>query len=119
MSNVHLKPKEIKKLDLARAHHHVLFCGGPDCCSRKEGAHLWDFIKHQVKSHNIPAQRTMVKCLRICHSGPWIVVYPEGTWYGNLTTEKVARILDEHVLKGKPIDEWASLTNPLGQTDTE
>lgn len=108
-----LKPKEVNKLGLLSAKRHVLFCGGPDCCSRREGEHMWDFIKQQVKLHNIPAQRTLVKCIRICHSGPWIIVYPEGTWYGNLTTEKVARILDQHVTKGEPIQEWVSIVNPL------
>ncbi len=115
-----LKRKELSKLGLTESRYHLLFCGGPDCCSRKEGEHLWSFLKDQTKRLQIPVQRTLTKCLRICHSGPWLVVYPDGTWYGNLTFEKIARILDEHVVQGKPIHEWASLEQPLtGNGDTD
>ncbi len=109
-----LKSKELTKLRLNQSQYHLLFCGGPDCCSRKVGEHLWDFLKDQTKRLEIPVQRTQVKCFRVCHDGPWLVVYPDGIWYANLTIEKIARILDEHITQGKPIQEWASLEQPLG-----
>jgi (2Fe-2S) ferredoxin len=45
--------------------------------------------------------------------GPWLLVYPEGAWYGGLTPERCERVLQEHVLTGRPVAEWAVRTHPL------
>jgi len=36
--------------------------------------------------------------------GPTIVVYPDGVWYKNVTEADVPVILDEHIVKGKPVE---------------
>jgi (2Fe-2S) ferredoxin len=56
--------------------------------------------------------RTKAACLRICHEGPWLVVYPEGIWYGRLDGERLRRILQEHVVEGRPVTEWIATRMP-------
>ena len=42
-----------------------------------------------------------------------MVVYPEGNWYHDMTADKIDRFVQEHLLAGKPIDEWIFGRNPL------
>jgi (2Fe-2S) ferredoxin len=58
--------------------------------------------------------RTKAGCFRICAGGPWLVVYPDGMWYGAVTPERFERILQEHLLGGVPVAEWLVARNDLG-----
>ena len=42
-------------------------------------------------------------CLGPCRSGPTLVVYPEGVWYGGLQVGDVAEIVREHLVGGRPV----------------
>jgi (2Fe-2S) ferredoxin len=98
---------------LDRATRHLFLCLGPDCAPIEEGQVAWDFLKRRCAELKLPVMRTKAGCLRVCAGGPWLLVYPEGTWYGAITTERCERILQEHVLAGRPVAEWAVRTHPL------
>lgn len=91
---------------------HVLVCVDDDC--DEEGT----LIKHLKKAINnaglrVSVSTTKVKCFGICKSGPIMVVYPEGTWYANVTTKVADRIVAEHLRDGRPVADHAFLRNPL------
>lgn len=48
---------------------------------------------------------TNTGCFGICEKGPIAVIYPEGVWYGNLTEDDVEKIIEQHILKGIPVEE--------------
>ena len=103
----------LKKAAIATAERHLFLCMGPDCCTRAEAEVVWEYIKRRVKETSLRAMRTKAECFRICVGGPWIVVYPEGVWYGGITVERFERILQEHLLGGKPIAEWITILREL------
>jgi len=104
----------LKKAGVAQAERHLFICIGPDCCSTTEGEQVWEYIKQRVRETGLKAMRTKAGCFRICAGGPWLVVYPEGTWYGSITPERFERILQEHLLGGTPVEEWLGTRNALG-----
>jgi (2Fe-2S) ferredoxin len=104
------------KAGLARAERHLFLCIGPDCCATAEGERVWEYVKRRVRESGLRAMRTKAACLRICTNGPWLVVYPEGTWYGSITPERFERILQEHLIGGQPVSEWLVARNCLGTT---
>jgi (2Fe-2S) ferredoxin len=112
----------VAKHNIGHYHRHVFFCVGGKCATPEQGEQAWDALKRQIKQHGLESganacYRTRVGCLRICCQGPVAVVYPEGTWYANLTIDRIPRFVQEHLVEGRPIEEWIFARNPLGQED--
>jgi (2Fe-2S) ferredoxin len=103
---------------IERAARHLFLCLGPDCAPMEEGQVTWDYLKRRCAELHLPVMRTKAGCFRVCVGGPWLVIYPEGAWYGAVTPERCERILQEHVIRGKPVAEWAERTQPLGCNQT-
>ena len=104
----------LEKAGVSRAERHLFLCIGPDCCVTEDGERVWELVKKRVRETSLQAMRTKAACLRICTGGPWLVVYPEGLWYGAITPERFERILQEHLLGGAPVREWLVARNDFG-----
>lgn len=116
-------PKEeldaaVAKLGIGSYHRHVFLCTGPSCCTPEVGQAAWEALKAQLKDKGLASApnacyRTKVGCLRICCHGPTMVVYPEGAWYHGMTAERIPQFVQQHLVEGKPIQEWVFGQNPL------
>jgi len=101
------------KAGLPGARRHLFVCIGPDCCAPDAGQALWDHMKERLRTAGLPVMRTKAACLRLCRGGPWLVVYPDGIWYGGVDAARFDRILAEHLVGGVPVDAWVSARNTL------
>jgi NADP-reducing hydrogenase subunit HndC len=59
----------------------------------------------QLEKNNLQDEIRVVKtgCLGLCAKGPNVVVYPEGVYYTHVSLEDAAEIVQEHLLKGRPV----------------
>lgn len=108
------------KLGVGQYTRHVFLCMGPNCCTEEVGAEAWETLKKTLKDRGLVAPqgncyRTKVGCLRICQDGPTMLVYPEGTWYHGMTAERIPQFVEQHLVEGKPVEEWVFARNPIGE----
>ena len=93
--------------------YHILVCtnsrppGHPRGSCGERGAQdvLMKFYQ-ELESRGLFGQVliTGTTCVGPCQMGTSVIVYPEGTWYQNVTPERVTEIMDQHILRGKPVE---------------
>ena len=84
---------------------HLLVCGGTGC-KASDSEQIRDNLIAEVEKNDLEhdVQVVMTGCFGFCEKGPIVKVLPDNTFYVQVTPDDAAIIVEEHLVKGRPVE---------------
>lgn len=91
---------------MANHRAHLLTCAGTGCVAN--GAFkIKDILEEEIKKNNLEEEVAVIAtgCNGFCGQGPIVVTKPDGIFYQLIDEKSARRIVKEHMLKGRPVED--------------
>ena len=85
---------------------HLMLCAGTGCVSNNSFK-IKEALEKEIKKHGLQDEILVVMtgCNGFCAVGPIMIVKPDGIFYQYLTEEDIPYLVEEHFLKGRPVQK--------------
>jgi len=88
-------------------------------CGIAAGAReTYEALEKSLKEKGINIPLKITGCVGMCYREPLVDIITEDsiTTYGNLTSEKVEKLVESHITNNVPVEEWIVKTDKLDGT---
>ncbi|OQP07087.1 cobalamin biosynthesis protein [Geobacillus sp. 46C-IIa] len=95
--------------DLRGMRHHLLICNGGTCL-RHGGEEVTLAVREEIARLGLDdlVHTTRTRCNGRCQDACVMIVYPDGVWYRQMTSEKAKEVVRFHLQEGAPFWSWAT-----------
>ncbi len=85
----------------------LLICAGTGCVSNRSFK-VRDALVEEIEKRNLVEEVQVIAtgCQGFCAQGPIIIVQPDGIFYQMLTVDDVPFLVEEHLIKGRPVEKF-------------
>ena len=85
----------------------LMVCSGTGCVSN-HAFDIKDALEKEIIKRDLQeeAQIVMTGCNGFCGAGPILVIQPDNVFYQFLKAKDIPRLVEEHLLKGRPVKEF-------------
>jgi len=83
---------------------HLLVCAGTGCVSCGSFK-IKEALENEVRKRKLEDEVMVIAtgCNGFCERGPILMVHPDGIFYQQLKVEDIPHLVEEHILKGRPV----------------
>jgi (2Fe-2S) ferredoxin len=95
--------------DLAGSRQLILLCNG-DTCSEHGADQVTLTLRRELQARHLDPQvhTARTRCMGRCDDACTVVVMPDNIWYRNVTPALAQRIVTEHLVSGRAVEEIVS-----------
>ena len=99
--------------------NYILVCAGTACESSK-GVALYEALEKELKEQGVEAEAQLVKtgCFGFCEQGPIVKILPDESFYVKVGPEHAKKIVSEHIVKGRQVEELLYDKDQKGSSDS-
>lgn len=93
---------------------HLFVCTFGKTCASQGAAAVCDVLRDGVKAAGLKGRVRVNQagCTGQCGHGPMVIVYPDDVWYHGVDAAGADRILVEHVLGGRVVEDYRYVAPP-------
>jgi len=94
--------------------HHVFVCTTGKSCEKQGACDVHRALKRRAAHAGLKGhvRVNQAGCMNQCGHGPIVVVYPGDVWYAGVDAKGAKRIVDEHLVAGRPVDALRYVAPP-------
>ncbi len=92
---------------------HILVCAGTGCVANNS-FDIKEELEREIVKRGLENEVSVITtgCQGFCERGPIVIIQPDGIFYQRVRIEDIPHLVEEHLLKGRPVSSLMYLPSP-------